>query len=304
MVRQLFRMLVLGILAGCSCISRAQTAPAANDSDTSFSRAQVPLIFPGMSTQGTAGARYDPPAGLQRVELRAPTGERIEALFCPASTEPGADSAHRPTVLYFYGNAQCLATALDQVALLRGCGVNVLIADYLGYGLSEGKPSESGCYATAMALYDHAMSRRDIDRSKLVAGGWSLGAAVAIDLASRKKMAGLITFSAYTSKRDLARRQFPNVSPMAIEHPFLSLDKIRTISCPTLIVHGRGDTLVPFSMSGELRTAAAGRPLTYLPIDGAGHNDLFLVGQKQIEEAVRTFFEQVNHHLAPTSQPR
>ena len=304
MVRQLFRLLVLGILVGCSCICRAQTAPAGDDSDTSFSRAQIPLIFPGMSSQGTAAARYEPPAGAQRVELRAPTGERIEALFCPAAAEFVADAAHRPTVLYFYGNAQCLATALRQVEFLRGCGANVLIADYLGYGLSEGKPSESGCYAAAVALYDHAMSRRDIDRSKLIAVGWSLGAAVAIDLASRKNMAGLITFSAYTSKRDLARLQFPHISPMAIEHPFLSRDKIRTISCPTLIVHGRGDTLVPFSMSVELRNAAAGKPLTYLPIDGAGHNDLFLVGEKQMETAMRRFLEQVNDQPGPTSQPK
>lgn len=304
MVRQLFGLLVLATLAGCSCISTAQTAPAVDDNDRAFSKAQVPLIFPGMLTQGTAEARYETPAGAQRLELRAATGERIEALFCPAGAPPGADSAHRPTVLYFYGNGQCLATALSQVEFLRGCGANVLIADYLGYGLSEGKPSESGCYAAALALYDHAMSRRDIDRGKLIAGGWSLGAAVAIDLASRKDMAGLVTFSAYTSKRDLVRLQFPQVPPMAIEHPFLSRDKIRRIGCPTLIVHGRADTLVPFSMSAELRSAAAGKPLTYLAIDGAGHNDLFQVGEKQIAEAMRTFLAQVNDQPGPTSRPR
>ena len=115
-------------------------------------------------------------------------------------------------------------------------------------------------------------------------------------------MAGLVTFSAYTSKRDMARLQFPNVPPSAIEHPFLSRDKIRTITCPTLIIHGKRDTLVPFSMSAELRDAAAGKPLTYLPIEGAGHSDLFQVGGKQIEPAVRTFLEQVN--AAPTSQPK
>ena len=304
MGRQIFRLLVVGILGGCACTSQAQAASGVDDRDTSFSRAQVPLIFPGMSTQGTAEARYQAPAGAERVELRAPSGERLEALFCPAAAEAGADLSRRPTVLYFYGNAQCLATALSQVELLRTCGANVLIADYLGYGQSEGKPSEAGCYATAMALYDYAMSRRDIDRSKLIAGGWSLGAAVAIDLASRKNMAGLVTFSAYTSKRDLARIQFPQISPMAIEHPFLSRDKICTISCPTLIVHGRGDTLVPFSMSAQLRTAAAGKPLTYLPIDGAGHNDLFQVGEKQIAEAMGRFLQQVNDQPHPTSQPK
>ena len=80
---------------------------------------------------------------------------------------------------------------------------------------------------------------------------------------------------------------------MAIEHPFLSRDKIRTITCPTLIIHGREDTLVPFSMSAEMRDAAAGKPLTYLPIDGAGHNDLFIIGRQQIETAVTQFMKQL-----------
>ncbi len=283
------RIFALAALAWSSWLAAAEAAEA----DASFSAAQIPLIFPGMSMQGTEIARYEPPVGGERLHLRAPTGERIEALFCPASGELGAQAARRPTVIYFYGNAQCVATALSQVEMLRDCGANVLVADYLGFGLSEGTPSESNCYATALALYDHAMSRKDIDHGKLVASGWSLGAAVAIDLANRRQVAGLITFSAYTSKRDLARRQFPEVPPSAIEHPFLSLDKIRSVKCPTLIVHGRRDTLVPFAMSAQLRDAAGGKPLTYLPIADAGHNDLFLVAGKQIETAVRTFLDQV-----------
>lgn len=274
------------------CVAATAQTPSANDA--SFSARQIPLIFPGMSMQGTDEARYELPQGAQRLALRSPAGEHIEAVFWPAET----DSARRPTILYFYGNAQCINHALKQTAVFRRSGANILIADYLGYGLSAGKPSESNCYATALALYDQAMTRKDIDRTKLVSAGWSLGAAVAIDLASRKSMAGLITLSGYTSKRDMARHQFPTISPMAIEHPFLSKDKIRTVHCPTLIIHGRRDTLVPFAMSAELRDAAAGRPLTYLPIDNAAHNDLFLLAENQIESAITTFLKQ----LAPQSR--
>lgn len=302
-------LLVMMVLPGALAFrsARGQTTAKRDPpwvADSSFSAAQIPLIFPGLYMQGTPEAHYQPPPGAQRLDLHAATGERIEGLFCPAFAATGVDLAHCPTVLYFYGNAQCVATALDQVDLLRRCGANVLIADYLGYGLSDGKPSEAGCYAIATALYEHAAARRDIDRNRLVAAGWSLGAAVAIDLAARKNVAGLMTFSAYTSKRDMARLQFPSISPMQIEHPFLNRDKIRKISCPTLIVHGRRDTLVPFAMSAELREAAAGKPLTYLPIDDAGHNDLFLVGGKPLEAAIRSFLAQVAGQPAATSQPK
>lgn len=300
--RWILVLLTLMLAGGSSCRNVSGQSNAANED--SFSSRQIPLIFPGMSTQGTPMAQYQIPEGAQRLELRAPTGERIEAIFCPASLVPGAGSTTRPTIIYSYGNAQCLAMALGQVDLLRRCGTNVLIADYLGFGLSEGKPSEAGCYAAANALYDYALTRHDIDNKRLIAAGWSLGAAVAIDLASRKSMAGLITVSAYTSKRDMARLQFPTISPNAIEHPFLNRDKIRNITCPTLIIHGRLDTLVPFSMSAELRDAAAGRPLTYLPIEGAGHNDVFAIGDKQIETAIRTFVAQLGNQPASTRPSR
>jgi pimeloyl-ACP methyl ester carboxylesterase len=267
----------------------------------SFSQRQIPLIFPGMQYQNTSEAQYQLPPDATPLQLRTADGVKIEAVFWPAPKTDGNATA-TPTIIYFYGNAQCINYALAQAEVLRRCGANVLLGDYPGFGLSEGKPSEAGCYAEAQALYEWATKQPGIDHSKLISAGWSLGAAVAIDLAARHDMAGLITFSAYTSKRDLARRQFPDVPPEAIEHPFLSRDKIRRITCPTLIVHGRQDTLVPFTMSAEMREAAAGKPLTYLPIDDAGHNDLFLKGGKQIEAAVRQFL--ADRSAGPASRPR
>jgi pimeloyl-ACP methyl ester carboxylesterase len=267
------------------------------------SRMQVPLIFPGMSTQGTATARYEVPAGAERLELRAPGGERIEALFWPVATRPMRTPVGVPTVIYFYGNGQCLAHALDQAELFRRCGANVLLADYLGYGLSEGQPSESNCYAVAEALYQYALTRTDIDNRRLVAAGWSMGAAVAIDLASRHSMSGLVTFSAYTSKLDLARRQFPDMRPETLEHRFMSIEKIGGIHSPILLVHGRRDTLVPFAMSEELRQAARGKPLVYVPIDYAAHNDLFDIGAATIERQLQQFLVEAKPLPAAATRP-
>jgi pimeloyl-ACP methyl ester carboxylesterase len=276
-------------------------ARAGTGAEESFSQRQIPLIFPGMQYQNTAEAQYQLPPDATPLQLRTADGVKIEAVFWPAAKTDGNPAA-MPTIIYFYGNAQCINYALAQAAVLRRCGANVLLGDYPGFGLSAGKPSESGCYAEAEALYEWASRQDGIDHGKLISAGWSLGAAVAIDLAARHDMAGLITFSAYTSKRDMARRQFPDVPPEAIEHPFLSRDKIRHITCPTLLVHGRQDTLVPFTMSTEMREAAAGKPLTYLPIDDAAHNDLFLKGGKQIEAAVRQFLAE--RAAGPTSRPR
>ena len=73
----------------------------------------------------------------------------------PARRVP--DAGQRTTIIYFYGNGACMAYSMDVFEELRARGFNVIIPDYEGYGMSEGKPSESGCYAAADAVYDYLL---------------------------------------------------------------------------------------------------------------------------------------------------
>lgn len=170
------------------------------------------LIFPGRATQGTAEARVVPPIGSELVTLKAHRGERVVALFGPAlnaNGSPRADASSRPTILYFYGNGQSLSQSLSRFSTFRRLGANVMIPDYLGYGLSGGKAGESGCYATADAAYDHLRGRSDIDPSRIVVIGRSLGGAVAIDLSSRRDVAGLVVLCSFTSMAEVVRGKHP-----------------------------------------------------------------------------------------------
>ena len=88
---------------------------------------------------------------------------------------------------------------------IRRSGSNVLVPEYLGYGLSEGKACEAACYDTADAVWRHVIRRKDVDKTKIVVSGASLGGAVAIDLAARVPVAGLITLVTFTSIPDVAR---------------------------------------------------------------------------------------------------
>ena len=54
-------------------------------------------------------------------------------------------------------------------------GLNILIIDYRGYGKSRGQPSEAGIYKDAVAAYDYLLTRQDIDRSRIIGYGESLG---------------------------------------------------------------------------------------------------------------------------------
>ena len=222
-------------------------------------------------------------------------------MFGAALTEQGKphpDAAHRPTIIYFYGNAMCLRHAVDPLAnddfgWFRKLGLNVLIPDYLGYGLSGGEASETGCYQTADACYAHLLSRKDIDPRKIIIAGRSLGGAVAIDLASRHGVAGLIAFSTFTSMTAMTHKQFPVAPTVLLRHKFDSLAKIDRVTCPILLGHGSNDELVPSAMSRAL-AAAAKAPATLFVVEGAGHNDFpYQMGEKQVHDAVNAFVEKL-----------
>ena len=53
--------------------------------------------------------------------------------------------------------------------------INILMVEYRGYGLSEGSPSEKGLYVDAQSALDYIMQRTDIDVSKIMLFGRSLG---------------------------------------------------------------------------------------------------------------------------------
>ena len=255
---------------------------------------QTRLIFPGAASQGTAEAVVRPRRGSELLTLKTAAGDRVVALFGPALSadgSPRADAARCPTMLFLYGNGMCLSSCDDLFEMFRRLGVNVLIPEYVGYGMSGGSPSEAGCHATADAAYDHLRSRGDVDATRIVAAGWSLGGAVAVHLAARREVAGLAIFSTFTSVVEMARRAFPFLpASLLLRHRFESLGEIGKASCPVLIGHGSADSIVPHDMSLKLAAAAKG-PVDRFTVEGADHNDFFDVGRADVATRLRTFLE-------------
>jgi len=250
---------------------------------------QDKLIFPGATTQGTADARAVDTDDTELVSLFTADGTPVSARFCRADHDAG----RAPTVLYFYGNGACAAWSVSEVELLRGLGCNVFVPDFTGYGLSGGKPSETGLYATATAAWKYLQKRPDIDHSKILTMGWSIGSAVAIDLASREPVAGLITISAFTRLSDAASHQFPWLPVrLLLKYRFDNASKLAAVRCPLLIIHGDQDTLVPPRMAETLADISRGRA-SRLTLRGAGHNTVFSVDYPALREALRRFIQPI-----------
>jgi pimeloyl-ACP methyl ester carboxylesterase len=239
---------------------------------------QEQLIFPGHSAQGHPDTIVRPTREAELVPLKTAMGDQIYVLFGKANNHDRsirADAASRPTLIFFYGNGDNLANMSSICLDWRLLGTNVLGVEYPGYGMSSGSPGEEPFYAAADAAYDYLVQRSDIDKTRIIPVGQSLGTGVAVELATRKPVAGLILLSPYTSMKDMAQNMFPWLpTGLILKHHFNNEQKIGSLQIPVLIVHGKHDSLIPPEMSKRLAHAAAKASVT-LTLVNTDHNDLF-----------------------------
>jgi fermentation-respiration switch protein FrsA (DUF1100 family) len=252
----------------------------------------VPLVWQGlvdrMIFHPTPGADLRPEDVGVRGEdawLRTEDGVRIHSFWLPSE---GATRG----VLFLHGNAGNASHRLPNAAALARLGCHVLLLDYRGYGLSEGRPDEAGVYADARAGLAHLTGERGLPEGRVVLFGRSLGGAVAVDLAQDRALAGVILESTFASAAAVAERAFPGPVAWFARDRFDSERKIARLRAPLLFFHGDRDEIVDFELGRRLFEAAP-EPKEFLAIRGAGHNDTVEVGGRWYFERIRGFLDRV-----------
>lgn len=200
------------------------------------------------------------------------------------------------TLVWFHGNAGNIGNRVNNIFLMRErLGVNVFIFDYRGYGQSDGSPSEKGLYLDSEAALDYARSRPDVNADRIVLFGRSLGGAMAVEMATRSPVYGLILESPFTSIAGMAKIKYGAIYPFVpvsavVSAKYDSLSKIGNVNSPLMILHGSDDTIVPFEMGVELYEAA-NDPKRFYAIEGADHNDTYVVGGEAYFNALKEFVD-------------
>lgn len=197
------------------------------------------------------------------------------------------------TWVWFHGNAGNISHRVDNlVGLHSRLGVNIFIFDYRGYGRSEGSPSEQGTYLDAEAALAYLRSRGDVDQQKIVLFGRSLGCAVAAEVATSNKVYAVVLESPFTSVPAMARRHYPYLpgAGLLVRTKYDSLAKVKDIHAPIMVLHGDRDEIAPFEMGKEI-FEAANPPKRFYAIEGAGHNDTYLVGGHAYYETLESFLD-------------
>lgn len=212
------------------------------------------MIFPA----SIAGPLPAPPRGVEVINTDAGL-----LWFLPTESEGPA-----PVIMLFHGNGENIANRLSTAKVYQSRGLAVALVEYPGYGGTPGKPTQASVTHAAVCAYD-AIKRRDgVDPDRILAHGFSLGGAVAAQLAQRRPLAGLVLESTFFSLTDMYRSM--RIPGFLCRDPFRTDLVITEFDRPVLLIHGRRDTIVPPIHSQRLHEITPDS--VYLELDN-GHND-------------------------------
>ncbi|MGH8380351.1 alpha/beta hydrolase [Pseudomonas sp.] len=236
------------------------------------------------------------------VTLTAADGTRLHGWWLPA--KPGVDV--KGTVLHLHGNGGNLAWHLGGSWWLPEQGYQVLLLDYRGYGLSQGKPQLPEVYldiAAALAWLDQAP---EVQGKPQVLLGQSLGGAMAIHyLAQRpeqaKRFKAMVFDGVPASYRQVGRFALSNswmTWPFQVPLSWLvpdgdsaihSITQLKTT--PKLFFHSIDDPIVPLANGIQLYQAAP--PPRVLQLTRGGHVQTF--AERTWRQVMLRFLDDPEH---------
>jgi uncharacterized protein len=245
--------------------------------------------------------RAVPPAaavlpGAEEVAFRTGDGLRLGGWFVPAARgarDRRQASRPGPAVLVCNGNAGNRWLRAPLAAALSRAGLAVLLFDYRGFGGNPGRPTEEGLAADARAAQAFLAARPEVDPARLVYFGESLGAAVALRLATERPPAALVLRSPWASLAEVGRLHYPFLPfGLLLADRYDSLGLAGRLAAPLLVVAGERDRIVPAAHSRRLFDAAH-QPKRLVVVPGADHNDPELLAGPRLLAEVLGFLEGV-----------
>lgn len=204
-----------------------------------------------------------------------------------------------PSIMYFHGNGET-ACDYDYVApLYTEKGFNFFVADYRGYGYSNGTPTATNIIKDTHPLFQGFVTfLRELNyEGSIFVMGRSLGSAPALEVVFhyQDQIKGLIIESGFSSTMNLISHLgfgglFRGIKSIV---GFGNEEKMKAISIPTLIIHAENDRLIPLSEAKDLYTQSGSATKKLVVIPHADHNDLMMVGRQRYFREIEEFIEKV-----------
>jgi alpha-beta hydrolase superfamily lysophospholipase len=201
-----------------------------------------------------------------------------------------------PQILYFHGNGEVVSDYDEIAPFFLARRINLIVADFRGYGASDGSPTFTNLGQDAHRIFDAVkgeLSQKSIPLDLWVMGR-SMGSISALELAEHypNQIKGLVVESGFASVTRLIKHlglpaQGINLEPIEKER----MSMIRKISVPALIIHGELDHLVPLQEAKDLYENLGTTRKKLVMISKADHNNIMFADREQYFAAIQKFIE-------------
>ena len=236
------------------------------------------------------------------VNLTAADGTQLHGWWLPS--KPGVPL--KGTVLHLHGNGGNLAYHLGAVAWLPEQGYQVLMLDYRGYGLSQGKPGLPAVYQDIDAAFDWLQQQPSVQGQPLIMLGQSLGGAMGVHYLSqhpqqRARLKAVVLDGVPASYREVGQFALSTswlTWPLQVPLSWLVPDADSAVyampdmkDMPVLIFHSMDDPIVP--LSNGIRLYQAAPPPKVLQLTRGGHVQTF--GDPTWRQVMLRYLEDPQH---------
>lgn len=263
------------------------------------------FYYPSRTVYGSPakhGIPYEPVAFTSR------DGIKLSGWFLPAHDPKtrAADARNaKGTVIHFHGNSLNMTSYWTLVGWLPERGFNVFVFDYRGYGESDNRrPTQRGCFDDSQAALDYVRARPDVDASKLLLFGQSLGGNHAIAIVgagNREGVRAIAVDGTFYSYPYIANQRVPG-GGLLIGNRYSASKFVTALPpIPLLIMHGTADKTVAYSNATRLYEAAR-PPKRLITIANGGHIDALIAekyGNRYRDELTAFFEDALKSELHP-----
>ena len=194
------------------------------------------------------------------------------------------------TLVFFHGNAGDLSNRIYKLNEISKLNLNYLIFAYRGFNGSEGKPYEEGLYKDAENVISWLKSK-NISEKNIILYGESLGTAIVIHTAQFKNFSGIILEAPFTSMIDVGKKYYPFFPvKFLLKDKYESKNKLKNINSPTLVMHGKKDTIIPFYMGKEIYEILPEPKFNYF----SDQDDHMMEYNQDMIQSIKNFVEKLS----------
>jgi len=192
------------------------------------------------------------------------------------------------TLVIFHGNAGHLSNRIYKLNELYKLDINILLISWRGFSDNKGSPTEKNLYQDAETSIQW-LNEQGVNNNQIILYGESLGSGVAVEIGKENNFNSIILESPFTSIENSAKIYYPYLPvKLLLKDRYDSINKIKMINTPILIMHGKKDDVVPFSMGKELFEKANSPKHSYFTPD----DDHMMEFNSSLLQKIKNFIEK------------